>query len=228
MSEIKTRAGVIPDENGMPFSITTEAVEKYIQKKVDTVMQKAGKDSFSVRVITTEAGRNFLPFMVLLPMEAVESKKKNSSDIDAIFNPKDNDRTVKLQPEIFKLFQAYCYDPKDSQAFDSDEWRRSRRVARGTANVLKRSRLPRITSLNGGKMKVCMFLLDPLRVFHDMLVDANNPQKQFTVTIEDWKKRSDGNYNYKLTRSTNNSGKKRYNDTLAAELNRKMRGVSLN
>ena len=65
MSEIKTRAGVIPDENGMPFSITTEAVEKYIQKKVDTVMQKAGKDSFSVRVITTEAGRNFLPFMVL-------------------------------------------------------------------------------------------------------------------------------------------------------------------
>ena len=61
-----------------------------------------------------------------------------------------------------------------------------------------------------------------------MLVDANNPQKQFTVTIEDWKKRSDGNYNYKLTRSTNNGGKKRYNDTLAAELNRKMRGVSLN
>ena len=40
MAMIKTRSGITPDENMMHFRISTEDVERYLQKKFDAVSAK--------------------------------------------------------------------------------------------------------------------------------------------------------------------------------------------
>lgn len=229
-SEIRTRSGLNPNENALPYSITTSAVESYLQKKVDVICNRMAKenggkaDDINVRLYTTEAGKSFLPFVVVLPLEVLSQRNKQKKKMASIFDTKSEDGTASMRPEFYELFKSYVYNKDDEAAFFSDDWRRQRHVSRETSPVLKSMRTPKVVSLNGGQIKTVSFMIDPLRIFHDML-ESEDDRRNFKVEVVDWQKMQAGEYRYDLKRVINkNKNKQKYKDTLAAELNRKMLG----
>lgn len=225
---INTKAGIRPDENELPFSISTQQVEEYLQSRVDSMLGRIGSNQeVSVIVRTTEPGKNFIPFMVILPtsVRADSGGKNGEKKIPSIFRKGDNDddgATVPIKNEYYQIFNPYVYSKGDEQAFFSEDWRRARRVNRETSNILKTYRTPKATKLNNGKDKAIMFMLDPMRVFHDMLT-IDNDNRSFKVEIVSVRKIQDGNYIYKVNRVLDKNNKKKYKYTLIDELNRKMR-----
>ena len=230
-NDLRTRAGISPNEAELPFSITTRQVEDYLQRKLDVVMNRGGngetREPIEVRVYTTEAGKSFLPFVVVLPMDVLEEtgkKNKNKKKMAAIFDTKSCEGTSNMRPEYYNLFSSYIYTKDDESAFFSDDWRRARRVNRETSPVLKGLRTPKVTTMNDGALQVVSFMIDPLRVFHDMLkMEGDN--RSFKVEVQGWQKIQTGEYRYDVLRAvTKGKRGKKYRDTVADELNRKMRG----
>jgi hypothetical protein len=75
-------------------------------------------------------------------------------------------------------------------------------------------------------MERVTFLIDPIRVFHDMLVMENN-NANFKVEIENWQKIRSGEFRYDMKRIIRkNKGKKGGGNSIADEVNRKMRGYN--
>ena len=226
--EYKTRAGISPSENKLPFEITTSEVEDYLQKKVNVVIdqmrknqQYAGAD-VEVNVVTMEMGNNFFPFMVVLPMSVIKGNKKRNKSELSIFNPKDEDGTVKIIDPIIRMFSSYTFDDADGRAFSSCDWRRARGVSANGAASLKANRRPRITRFDNGKFEKVTFLIDPIRVFHEMLIMEGN-NANFKVDITGWQKQRNGQYTYTMERVVYKNSKKKRNH-IAAELARSIKG----
>ena len=229
----KTRAGIQPSEKELPFSITTTDVEEYMQRKLNVVvngMRQNGLwrgDDIEVKVITVEMGSKFVPFTVVLPTNVLKDRKnRQSNDELSIFNPKDNDMTANVYEPIMKMFASYVFDKADGEAFYSADWRRARGVSTTTSAVLKRNRLPRVQKLNNGSMERVTFLIDPIRVFHDMLMMDNN-NTNFRIEIENWQRIRSGEFKYDMKRVVNNKkGKGKGNNNWIDDLNRKMKGFN--
>lgn len=231
MASLETRAGLKPSDKKLPFSITTSQVENYLQKKVDVLCSKDKglPQNVDVRVYTTEASPKFLPFVVVLPTSVLEDKRKkdNNSHVDGFFNINERSSKIEdLQKPFKMLFGAYVYDKDDIKAFSSNDWRRARAVSRTTSETLKSMVFPRVSQFRGEgsrKTSVVTFMLDPLRVFHDML-KMEDDNRAYNVDIDKWQKIKTGEYRYMISRSVKGKNNRRYNDTFANELNRKMRG----
>lgn len=229
-SEIRTRSGVTPNEQALPYSITTSKVESYLQDKIDVVVNRMAKENggkvedISIRVYTTEAGKAFLPFVVILPMDVLQQRNKQKKKMASIFDTKSEDGTAAMKTEFYELFKSYVYNKDDEAAFFSDEWRRLRHVSRETSPVLKSLRTPKVNKMDNGHLQVVSFMIDPIRVFHDMLA-SDDDRRNFKVDVVNWQKIQTGEYRYDLKRVINKGkNKQKYKDTLAAELNRKMLG----
>lgn len=231
-SQLNTRSGLTPNEDRLPYSITTSNVESYLQKKIDTVMNRAALEAkkepekIEVRVYTTEAGKSFLPFVVILPLDALEDRKqKKQSNMPSIFDTKSVDGTANLKKPIYEVLSAYVFNKQDGEAFKSDSWRRDHHVNREATGVLLSMRTPKVVSMENGKLKVVELMIDPMRVFHDMLrIDSDN--RQYRIQIESWQKIQTGEFRYDVKRVINKGKGKKYKSTLADELNRKMRGFN--
>lgn len=231
VNELTTRSGKSPDRDKLPYSFTTTEVESYFQDKVNVVLHRMAKDNpdyplkdVEVRIYTTEAGKNFLPFVIVLPTDVLNRKRGKNSDVDPIFNQSSEDGSANLRPEFYNFFKSYVYTKDDEAAFFSDDWRRARRVDRSTSSFLKQFRTPKVTTIDNNKVQVVAFMLDPLRVFHDMLtIEGDN--RSFKVDISSWQKIQSGEFRYDLKRliSKGKHGKKNGHN-IADELNRKFRG----
>lgn len=227
-NDIRTKAGIRPDENELPFTISTSQVEEYLQKKVDAVANKIGDGEVNVSVYSTEAGKAFIPFMVTLPTKVMKDGKKSgdTKNIPSIFLGGESQGTevnANMRPEYFAVFSPYTYSKTDEQAFFSEDWRRARKVNRGSSVILKNYRTPKISKLqsNGGE-RVVLLMIDPLRVFHDMLTIPDD-NRQFKPEITGLRKQKDGEYMYQMRRVLNKNNKKKYKYTIMDELNRKLR-----
>ena len=84
-------------------------------------------------------------------------------------------------------------------------------------------RLPKILEFSGNQ-KCVTFMLDPVRLFHDMLV-IEGDNRPFFIEIEHWQRQGQGQYRYDIIRRIpNGKGKKKYEDNRAAEINRMLKG----
>lgn len=233
-NEFITRSGLRPNDEELPFVITTSDVEKYLQTKVDTILETMHRDGkrrdlnhIDVRVYTTEAGSRFVPFIVVLPLDVLEGNKRASNSEPSIFNPKSDDRTATMINEFYHLFAGYIFNRDDEKCLFSDEhWRRERGVSRQTSDMLKSMRRPKVSTLGprDNRVQAVMFLIDPIRIFHDMLIISSR-SSEFRINITGWKKIKNGEFDYVVKR-TENDGKhgKKKKVEWADELNRKMRG----
>lgn len=227
--DLTTRSGLTPNEAQLPYSITTSDVEAYLQKKIDTMLNKAATqnndtmDKIDVRVYTTEAGKGFLPFVVILPLEALASKPQRVKNMPSIFDTKEVDGTANLKKEIYEVLSTYTFNKQDGEMFKSDSWRRDHHVNREAVTVLLSMRTPKVVSMEGGRLKVVELMIDPIRVFHDML-KMQDDNRNFMVNVDGWQKIQTGEFRYDVKRALNKNKNKKYKNTLADELNRKMRG----
>lgn len=226
-NNVNTKAGIRPDENELPFSISTHQVEEYLQKKVNAVVNRIGEEDVQIQVYSTEAGKAFIPFMVILPTSVMKNGKNKSQDksIPRIFLggvETQEDTSANMKEEFYKVFSPYIYSKTDEAAFFSEDWRRARKVNRDTSPILKRYRTPRVSKFNNGKETVVMLMIDPMRVFHDMLTIPDD-NRQFKPEVTGWRKVQDGDFIYQMRRVLNKNNKKKYKYTAMDELNRKMR-----
>lgn len=196
-AEFKTRGGLRPDQNQAPFTVNTQQVEKYLQDKIDAVLPNKGV-RISVRNIN--ASKRFYPFVVALTLNALyEREGKDESDIPSIFNPKDEDKTVVLRPELFELFKGYMYNKKDGEAFESSMWRHEMGVSTRCAQLLNKFRTAKKMEFDGGQTQRIMFIIDPLRVFYDMSSSTDGNNEKY-IRIDRVQKINNGIYSFKFYR----------------------------
>ena len=231
---MRTKSGMVPgNEKDIPFDINTADAEKFLQKKIDQIVSKMkseGKDQLpvDVKLITTRCSKKFMPFVLVLSATALKSsnKKKNHNEL-GMFNPESSDSIAKLKNEFYQLVGAYMYNKNDEQAFFSNDWRRELGVTLKTAHFLKANRTPKIQSWNKGKDEYIMCILDPARLFHDMLVDLDHREERFRITDMTAEKIDGGNYHYSMKRSLVKGNKKKdksFETRLLADINRRFNG----
>jgi hypothetical protein len=176
-------------------------------------------------VYTSEAGNNFCPFIVVLPLEVLEDGGRGKdSDTPSIFSPdKERNNVARMKTPYYDLFKSYIYDKNDEKAFFSDSLRRSLGIKAGTASFLRSIRIPK--KMRVSDSNVVTFMIDPLRVFHDMLTFTDNSNNaQFSCDVTAMQKIRDGEYIYSVTRVVNKGKNKKYADTFIHEINKKMQG----
>lgn len=196
MAEFKTKGGLTPDRNQAPFSVTTQMVEKYLQDKLDAVLN--GKN-VRVNVRNINASKRFYPFVVALSMNAQYLESTPDENIPSIFNPKDDDKTVALQKEVFEVFQPYMYNKRDGEAFESSVWRHEMGVSTRSAQLLNKFRSAKKMSFDSGRTERIMFIIDPLRVFFDMSSTGDNDKDKY-IKIDRIQKINNGIYSFRFYR----------------------------
>lgn len=230
---VKTRAGVMPVENEIPYSITTEEVEQFLQKKFNSLAElarKNGTDAENIKVMlfTSDCGKKLKPFIVLLPTSVLASKKDKGNNQElSMFNPDSSEKSVRLKQWVYELLNCYQYDKTDKQLFFNQAWRRQVGISMHTAHILKANCFPHIQKFNKGRIKYVTCLLDPVRIFHDMLGDVENPKAQFDTWIGKTEKIRLTSYRYDVYRTVkgkHNKEDKPYQDILARELNHRING----
>lgn len=218
MSNLNVRANLKPNEAELQYTITTQEVENYIQLKVNAIVaglkrvqEKNGNgnsvvDHQPIRVVSMESGKVFLPFLVLLPTSMLQGsnqrKNQNRGNELALFNPIDDNTSVRLQDAFFKLFQMYTFSKDDVKLFNSPKWKNDVGLYAKAPTTLRELRMPTVRKIDDGN-KYVMFMLDPIRVFHDMLTGTENAREPFSVNIKSVTKIKGGSFSYKTIRIVN-------------------------
>lgn len=235
-NELRTRSGLRPDERNLPYTITTQFVREFLQGKFDVIVDKMNEantrgkkqEKIDIKLFTTGAGGAFFPFIIMLPLAVLERYGLDeSNDEPSIFHPEEDEDldAVLLKDEFYQLIKIYAFSKEDESAFFSDDWRRQRKVSRETSRNLKVLRTPKVNRYDCGGEKVpfVVMLLDPIRVFHDILTSPDNPC-DFTVEINSWQKlQKDGEFSYSVTRRMLKKGNKKYSNQYVDELNKMLR-----
>ena len=236
MPNYNSRSGLQPERNEkLVYNITTNKAQEYLQKKFDVVtriMKQKGDNigQVKIRLFTTDAGSRFRPFILLLPLNVLETYEKRNPEEPDIFNPEADDELMKkasLKQGIKKVISAFKYDKYDQNSFYGNDWRRARGVSRETARQLRMRVDPKIMDIGekDQKIKMVTVLIDPIRLFHDMLT-FDDDNSNFKVDIIKYQKSRSGEYKYMVNRiKKKGDGGKNYTNRLADELNRAIQGT---
>lgn len=227
-----TRGNIPVDDKKLPFVIRTSDVKEYLQKKVNFALEAIKREeakkppekrrkitnvsNINLSLMTTRAGKKFFPFVVILPMDVLDSGRSKNEDIPEIFRPEEAFDQVKLMNEFWQIFQPYVYNKADAEAFMSPAFRRQVGMSMPSAREISRLRTMKITRTNDGNAAAVTFMLDPIRLFYDMLkpvrVDsAGNPlytkdgkiiydNRNYQIDVFSVGEMSEGNYVYKCSR----------------------------
>lgn len=235
---IKTRAGLVPVETEVPFAITTENAEDYLQKKFDFAvnemrnpkrdgMKPVQQEDVKITLISTKCSSKFYPMMLLMPLNVLKNKqdKKNSNELD-MFNPTNSEKSANMKKPFYDVIMPYLFNKDDESAFFSNTVRQNLKISLKTSHTLKANRLPKIQKFDKGRAEYIVCLIDPIRLFHDMLSDVsgNAGTNNFTAEISNVNQIKNGVCKYDVYRiarkskSRNNS----FEDKLAMEINQRI------
>lgn len=233
--EMKLRAtGLAPEKTDLAFAITTTDAQRFLQEKVNNLvktmrLQDVNQEDVEVILFSTKMTKKFVPFMILLPKSVLKNKgeKKVRNEI-SYFNPEDSGSSnASVKEPFWNLLKCFIYDKADEQAFFKNTVRQQLGLSMESANRIKANRSPKVVKLNGGKCEYVTCFIDPLRLFHDMLVDQNNRDERFLVMVNDTEQIKNDKYKYHVARSLDagfkqNKKGKNLNDKLINELNQKI------
>lgn len=203
----RNRSGIKPRQSRYLFyEMTTIDAKKYIQTKMDVVVKETRRrkeydipENVPIDLVSTDIGESFKPFTLILPMCVDESYYKDpdgfmdDDDVNPIFMPEleDDDEEIieaKLIEPVKNFLKVYRFNKYDKSMIRSTEFRSKHKISRRMAENFRNFVYPRIITVRGESgeaERVIAVMLDPVRVFHDMLVDVERPNMQFEVTIEE-------------------------------------------
>ena len=243
-NNFQTKAGLNPSQNTLTYKISTSDAEKFLQDKMNIVVQKMRDDGYQVytsksdqpeirkyngpnidvNLIGISMSSAFIPLACILPMDVIAERKKKKKEELSIFDPKGSDGTLNLYLPIARLLAAYSYNKEDTKAFFSPDWRRVRKISNSVAPTLKYNATPKVQRINGGKDEVVSLMIDPVRLFHDMLKMEDN-HADFHVEIVDSQRQREGEFIFTVNRVLNKKNKKgKGGKGLVADITRKMMG----
>lgn len=213
----KTRAGLSPaSSNEIPFDITTEKAASYLSDRIASVINKINAETAKsgkgrtlevpeIALATSRFSTKFAPLVIAFSMDALD--KKNSYNVPDIFSPEPDDNSVKLREEIYSVVYPYLYNSEDCKAFFTNQSKHDLLITTKAAREIKAaSRFSIAEEKDGGrKVRYVQALIDPLRLFHDMLT-ADGTKEKFAVRIVSVEKIHDVNYRYKVMKQFKKNG----------------------
>lgn len=219
MYNFEASCGVDPENDEMSFKLTTDDVYKFLDERLGILLEKlrtTGKynlpDSLSdFKVISIKAGKKYAPLILFLPTSLSEKEarkgKKNSNDdsVPEIYKVNENDGTQKMIYEFYQFFKMFMYTREDIDSFKSSQVRSTLGISNSLVPVLKQLSTPTIQPFGGKRGDVkstnaILLMIDPIRVFHEMLVNKTNPNEQFKIFIDHVEKIKDSSFKYEITR----------------------------
>lgn len=229
-SAMTTKGGLTPDQNQLPFSITTTVVENYLNKKLEAAYHASGETGApaEVKIISKEYGKNFAPFVIVIPERYLISRgghNNKSGNIPDLFNANTQNggkSNYKIDNIAYSaIINPYKFDEDDMNAFMSDNWRHMTCVSRESANALRNYCKLRVAKFDNGRSRMGYMLIDPIRIFYDIL-KINGDNREFSVFVKGFNKQKEGGFNYNVVRVINSKNKQK-NNSLINDLNRLLR-----
>lgn len=227
----ETRSGLRPDETRLPYVITPKDVQNYLQKRIDVVLEeqrRKGEYMPDVKiqdVISLEASNEFIPLVLFLPESVIEQEKYAPTKGNSVFNTNPKSHALKINNVIYNVLNPYMYNRVDRESFGTRLMKNTLKMSREKIYRIQEWTRPSLFKTKRGRDRSIVLLIDPIRVFYDMLKYTDKEaSKPFRINIEDWKKRENGYYKYYVVREEL-SPKKEKKD-LAVELEQKMRSVN--
>lgn len=193
-NSIITRCGLENKSNILEYEITTANVEVFLRSKIqlinDGLIQKKADphpiDPARIKVRCIQIGRNFAPLYIMLPDGAVPRQEYNP-DLPSIYLNNDEDVRVPIKKWYYEYLARFMFRNKDIDAIHSRMVQRDLGIRR-PEEVKQfvyhaRPRLKTITNDHGVKVTNLYMMLNPAPLFHEMLIDKNNPNSRFITEI---------------------------------------------
>ena len=223
--EMVTRAGKRPDDGNEPYTITTEEMRVFLQKRLDVVITDVNKrlaegqpplQSMEVKAFSCQMGDRFYPLIIMLPEAAMYKKPKkkvsqqnNNSDRvsiqSVVDNSDDEDDYVRLYDAIYGCFQPFMYE-NGGKNMKHQEVRKNLGINYSTIGKVVSMCTPKRTKLSNGSSLVTI-MLDPFAIIHNMLW-KDYDKRDYTITMKGVKRLKDGVYRYKVSRDIRTKRKK--------------------
>lgn len=227
MSNMKTISGIAPTERReIPYDVTTNEAEAFLQKKFDAIVKQMNReirkynedhpdeddypleDDVEVNLITNRMSSKFYPFVLVLPSSVLKdgSKKRGKNELD-IFNPQHSEQNANMKKPMYDIIQPFLYDDNDKKSFFSTNFQHALKISSRTAGSLKANCRPKIHYFDKDRVSYVVVLLDPLRLFHNMLtlVDDKTP---YDIMIDNVEQLKAGNFKYHISRVAKSKNKK--------------------
>ncbi len=229
MSRIENRVGIAPIETVEKYHFTTEEVCTFLQNKLNvftTAVRKEGRDDEDVKITLSSVkfSKKFVPFLAILPENALNNNRRNAKDgkdgIFSIFRNEDSESSGRLKQSVWAALMPYTYNKRERNQFrDSAQLRNVLQLSVADSRDVANLCPPKCKNLDKSN-EVCIFLIDPIKVFSDMVAakDGSDRTKdhkpKYYIEIEnETTKISVTSYRYTVTKSPKKMKRQGYSGT---------------
>ena len=215
----------VTDSNDVKsYEIRTIDVQNYLQKiakVLDRAIEKKlgkaeGEINTKVQVMSINFSGNkekqpFVPFMLMVSGNIIDMRDVDP-DIPSVLKP-DMDNGVHLNSVYYnQMFAPYMFSKDDVKSLNSPSYRRAMHINLpfSTLNALKRYMKPKVEfsgnsdDINNAQVVV---LIDPIRVFHKLAFESDNPHLRYYVVVKELKQIDDLNFKYTVERKLKQNNK---------------------
>lgn len=234
---LETVSGKTPDAKNLPYIITTEEAERFIQQRLDAARYSMIKDGVldesepqvKISLFSVAGSDRFFPFIIVLPTSASKGMiNKKNNKIDSFFetaNEEDHNgkKSVILKEYIYKFLGFYTYK---KGIFENPGFRRDTGISKHQQSELIKLATPRMIR-DGNNSNAIGLVLDPIKIFISMLTFTSEAadkgaRSRIRVDINDVRKKESGRYIYFVNKYYS-KGNKKHTSNFADQLNFRLR-----
>lgn len=219
----------MPTTRDVGYEFDTAMVKQYLQNRFNATVKAAKAananalqvEDVEIDLLTFFIEDKYPPFLLVMPTSVLD-KPEVDEDTPSIFMV-DHSDGAKFKRIYYELIKRFMFSKDDRNAFRSSSWRREVGLRNyNSSNILSRYATAKIVGPDGedvndnkwiwdtnNEYKVLLWL-DPIRVFHWMLVDQNNRNQEFYVNVNNVVKTNETNARYDVRRvvASKRKGKK--------------------
>jgi len=239
----RTRGGLEPQKpKYQKFKIKTFDAKSYVQKKVDVIvdlMNKSGESipQMKIDLYSNKVSNKFAPFTLVLEPTAAENFCEPNltveHDGEEIFNPGGKDYSsleeiAVLKKQFKALIDAFGYTKDELRSLRSESFKKQLGISKMNFVSIEQYSKPRFYSIDsdGYTFTRIIVTIDPIKVFHDMLVDERG-NTNFFCDVTLGQKLNDCAYEYLITKKPYNRKSKDIDRMFRDNLSVRMRGLAV-
>lgn len=218
-----TRAGKRPDDGNEPYTITTEEMRVFLQRRLDVIIADVNRNlqegnsplpNMEIKAFSCRMGDRFYPIIITLPEAAMyrKEKKKNVQKDprriniqNVVDDDADEDDFVRLYTPIYECFKAFMYE-NGGKSMKHPEVRKNLGINYNSVGKVVSMCTPKRTKMNNGSFLITI-MLDPFAIIHNMLY-KDYDKREYTITMKRVDRMKDGVYRYKVSRDLRGKKKK--------------------